>query len=237
MAEGRVVVVDNTFATPSVQRPLELGATAVVHSTTKYLGGHSDVVGGAVIAADGGAARAGPVRPELGRRGAGPVRLLPRPSRACGRWRCGSTATAENGRAVSRVAGRCARRRGGALARVRRHGLVPPPRGDWGRRADRALRARRVARRGRVADRGAAGDDPPIGRGLGRGGPRRPRQALMRDRGRRGPDRRPRHGLSRADPRAAGRGRIASRCAQPVANRTKASQAGFAEPSSARRPA
>jgi cystathionine gamma-synthase len=44
------VVVDNTFATPVVQRPLELGATAVVHSTTKYLGGHSDVVGGAVIA-------------------------------------------------------------------------------------------------------------------------------------------------------------------------------------------
>jgi cystathionine gamma-synthase len=51
-AEGRMVVVDNTFATPIVQRPLELGATAVVHSTTKYLGGHSDVVGGAVITAD-----------------------------------------------------------------------------------------------------------------------------------------------------------------------------------------
>ena len=46
------MVVDNTFATPIVQRPLELGATAVVHSTTKYLGGHSDVVGGAVICAD-----------------------------------------------------------------------------------------------------------------------------------------------------------------------------------------
>ncbi len=51
-ADGRPVVVDNTFATPVVQRPLELGATAVVHSTTKYLGGHSDVVGGAVISAD-----------------------------------------------------------------------------------------------------------------------------------------------------------------------------------------
>jgi cystathionine gamma-synthase len=45
------VVVDNTFATPIYQRPLEAGATAVVHSTTKYLGGHSDVVGGAAIAA------------------------------------------------------------------------------------------------------------------------------------------------------------------------------------------
>jgi cystathionine gamma-synthase len=52
-AAGEVpVVVDNTFATPIVQRPLENGAAAVVHSTTKYLGGHSDVVGGAVICGD-----------------------------------------------------------------------------------------------------------------------------------------------------------------------------------------
>jgi cystathionine gamma-synthase len=49
---GALVAVDNTFATPAVQRPLELGADAVVHSTTKYLGGHSDVVGGAVVVAD-----------------------------------------------------------------------------------------------------------------------------------------------------------------------------------------
>ena len=47
-----IVAVDNTFATPVVQRPLELGADAVVHSATKYLGGHSDVVGGAVVVAD-----------------------------------------------------------------------------------------------------------------------------------------------------------------------------------------
>jgi cystathionine gamma-synthase len=46
---GALVAVDNTFATPVVQRPLELGADAVVHSATKYLGGHSDVVGGAVV--------------------------------------------------------------------------------------------------------------------------------------------------------------------------------------------
>jgi cystathionine gamma-lyase len=45
-AAGAFVVVDNTFATPYLQRPLELGADLVVHSTTKYLGGHSDVVGG-----------------------------------------------------------------------------------------------------------------------------------------------------------------------------------------------
>jgi cystathionine gamma-synthase len=47
-----LVAVDNTFATPAVQRPLELGADFVVHSTTKYLGGHSDVVGGVAIAVD-----------------------------------------------------------------------------------------------------------------------------------------------------------------------------------------
>jgi cystathionine gamma-synthase len=45
-AAGALVVVDNTFATPYLQRPLELGADIVMHSTTKYLGGHSDVVGG-----------------------------------------------------------------------------------------------------------------------------------------------------------------------------------------------
>jgi len=45
-AAGAFVVVDNTFATPYLQRPIELGADVVVHSTTKYLGGHSDVVGG-----------------------------------------------------------------------------------------------------------------------------------------------------------------------------------------------
>jgi cystathionine gamma-synthase len=46
---GATVVVDNTFATPYLQRPLEWGADVVVHSMTKYLGGHSDVLGGAVV--------------------------------------------------------------------------------------------------------------------------------------------------------------------------------------------
>ncbi len=49
---GARLVVDNTFATPYLQRPLTLGADVVVHSTTKYLGGHSDVVGGAVVTSD-----------------------------------------------------------------------------------------------------------------------------------------------------------------------------------------
>jgi cystathionine gamma-synthase len=51
-AVGALVVVDNTFATPYLQRPLALGADLVVHSTTKYLGGHSDVVGGFVATDD-----------------------------------------------------------------------------------------------------------------------------------------------------------------------------------------
>jgi len=49
---GALLAVDNTFASPYLQRPLEFGADIVVHSTTKYLGGHSDVIGGAVIARD-----------------------------------------------------------------------------------------------------------------------------------------------------------------------------------------
>ena len=49
---GALLVVDNTFASPYLQNPLALGADVVVHSTTKYLGGHSDVVGGAVVVAD-----------------------------------------------------------------------------------------------------------------------------------------------------------------------------------------
>lgn len=49
---GTRLVVDNTFASPRLQQPLEHGASVVVHSTTKYLGGHSDVVGGAVVTSD-----------------------------------------------------------------------------------------------------------------------------------------------------------------------------------------
>ncbi|WP_412067902.1 cystathionine gamma-synthase [Rubrivirga sp. IMCC43871] len=51
---GVAVAVDNTFASPYLQRPLELGADLVIHSTTKYIGGHSDVVGGAVMTSDDG---------------------------------------------------------------------------------------------------------------------------------------------------------------------------------------
>jgi cystathionine gamma-synthase len=58
LAHGRdaLLVVDNTFATPYLQRPLGSGADVVIHSTTKYLGGHSDVVGGFVATSDDGLA-------------------------------------------------------------------------------------------------------------------------------------------------------------------------------------
>ncbi|MCM3884030.1 cystathionine gamma-synthase [Frankia sp. R82] len=49
---GALLAVDNTFASPYLQQPLALGADVVVHSTTKYLGGHSDIVGGAIVTAD-----------------------------------------------------------------------------------------------------------------------------------------------------------------------------------------
>jgi cystathionine gamma-synthase/cystathionine gamma-lyase len=51
-AKGMLMVVDNTFASPALQRPLEFGASIVLHSTTKYLNGHSDVIGGAVVTRD-----------------------------------------------------------------------------------------------------------------------------------------------------------------------------------------
>jgi cystathionine gamma-lyase len=54
---GAVVAVDNTFATPALQRPVELGADIVLHSTTKYLGGHSDIIGGALVFAKRATAR------------------------------------------------------------------------------------------------------------------------------------------------------------------------------------
>ena len=53
-AANVLLVVDNTFASPYLQQPLALGADVVVHSTTKYMGGHSDVVGGALVASDAG---------------------------------------------------------------------------------------------------------------------------------------------------------------------------------------
>lgn len=63
-ARGIIAVADNTFASPWVQRPLELGFDIVVHSTTKYLNGHSDVIGGVAVVS--GDERLAPVREQLG---------------------------------------------------------------------------------------------------------------------------------------------------------------------------
>ena len=75
---GILVVVDNTFATPWIQRPLELGADIVMHSATKFLNGHSDMVGGVAVVGDAELARAHRLPAERDRRGRRPVRQLPR---------------------------------------------------------------------------------------------------------------------------------------------------------------
>ena len=75
---GIVAAADNTFASPYVQRPLELGFDVVVHSTTKYLNGHSDMVGGVAVVGDNEElARAARLPAERGRRDPGAVRQLP----------------------------------------------------------------------------------------------------------------------------------------------------------------
>ena len=66
---GALLVVDNTFASPYLQQPLALGADVVVHSTTKYMGGHSDVVGGALVLADDELAEERGLPPERDGRG------------------------------------------------------------------------------------------------------------------------------------------------------------------------
>ena len=72
---GALLVVDNTFASPYLQQPLTLGADVVVHSTTKYSGGHSDVVGGALVVRDLDAGREGRLPPERDGRRRRAVRL------------------------------------------------------------------------------------------------------------------------------------------------------------------
>ena len=116
-AAGAILVVDNTFATPYLQHPLDLGADAVVHSTTKYLGGHSDVVGGFVGTNDPTIAERlyflqkslgavpGPFDSWLVLRGI--KTLAVRMRRHC-----------ENARAIAAWLERAARRRAGALPRA-----------------------------------------------------------------------------------------------------------------------
>ena len=188
-----LVAVDNTFATPVYQRPLELGADAVIHSTTKYIGGHSDVVGGATVVREPAlhdaikfvqnaiGAVPGPLDAFLVHRGIRTLHLRMR-------------AHTENARAVSEWL-----RTVDDVSDVRWPGFSgmvsfrhPDANADRGRHG--GVLARRVARRRRVAARGPAGDDAPVGRGLGRGRPARPDPAELRDRGPRRPRRGPRAG-------------------------------------------
>ena len=82
---GALLVVDNTFASPYLQNPLALGADVVVHSTTKYIGGHSDASGGAIVLnddADGGEDRLRAVRRRRRVRADGGLADHPRPEDA-----------------------------------------------------------------------------------------------------------------------------------------------------------
>ena len=122
-----LVAVDNTFATPANQQPLALGADFAVHSTTKYLGGHSDTVGGRRRDQGRGLGGAAALRAERRRGGPRALRLLPRPSRP-------ADAAPAHGRARGLRGGL---RRGPAggpaderrpLARLQRDGELPAPR-------------------------------------------------------------------------------------------------------------
>ena len=180
-AVGAMLVVDNTFASPYLQRPLELGADVVLHSTTKYLGGHSDVVGGFVATNDPTIAeRLFFLQKSLGAV-PGPVRLVARAARDQDARTADAPALRERARRrrvprasttrSSRSSTPACRSHPGheiaraADARLRRHGLVPRRVGGGG--ASSSSRARRsgargVARRRRVDDRGAGADDARV---------------------------------------------------------------------------
>ena len=207
---GALLVVDNTFASPYLQRPLTLGADVVVHSTTKYLGGHSDVVGGALVTRDAALGE----RLAYNHNAMGAVAapfdswLVLRSLKTLGvrmdRHSANAARVVEflldspEGRvgALPRAAlAPRARRRGEADVRLRRDGLVPAE-GRRGRRAEglrprAAVHAGRVAGRRRVADRAPGPDDPRQRRRLAARGARRPGAAVGRHRGRRRPARRP----------------------------------------------
>ena len=215
------MVVDNTFATPYLQQPLTLGADIVVHSATKYLGGHSDVVGGFLAVDDD----------ELGERlrftqnAAGAVpspfdcylvlrgvkTLAVRMDRHC-----------ENARAVvDLLVGHPAVERvlypqlpdhpghAAAAKQMRDFGGMVSFTVAAGMEAamtvaasTETVHARRVARRGREPDRAPGRDDPRVGRRFTAGGARQPRPPVGRHRGRHRSRRRPRPGTRppEADP-------------------------------------
>ena len=214
---GLRLVVDNTFASPYLQQPLALGASVVVHSTTKYLGGHSDVVGGALVTSDedlaadlarlqnGMGAVPGPFDCFLTTRGIKTLAL--RMERHCDNAERVVEAL-EAHDAVSSVLYPGLGAHPGhetAAKQMRRFGGMVSIRMAGGEAAARALCAgdagvhpRRVAGRRGVADRAPGRDDARVDGGLAARGLRRPGAALGGHRGRRRPRRRPAAG-SRVD--------------------------------------
>ena len=114
---GARLVVDNTFASPYLQPPLALGADVVLHSTTKYIGGHSDVVGGALITSDDELAEQLRVHPERGGLGARAVRRVAHAARRQDARRAHGAAQRQR-RAGRRRCCRAPRGRAGASTRA-----------------------------------------------------------------------------------------------------------------------
>ena len=214
-AVGAIVVVDNTFASPYLQQPLALGADVVVHSTTKYLGGHSDVLGGAVDPErrDAGGGETSPRRSRSCSSGSARCRArwMPgSPSAASRRSRCAWTGTRRTPRRSPRsssgtrsstrvyypglpdhpgheLAARQMKSFGGMISVQ----LADGPTARQVRRVDEAVPARGVARRRRVAGLLPGRDDARLGEGHAARGARERGAAVGRHRGRRRPARRP----------------------------------------------
>ncbi len=202
---GARLVVDNTFASPYLQAPLSLGADLALHSTTKYLGGHSDVVGGAVITDDGAldeqvgflqngaGAVPGPFDAWLTLRGI--KTLSVRMERHCDNAERVAAALAAHPRVTGvrypglpehpghEVAAKQMRRFGDGVL----HGRGRCRCRIRGLQADPTVRPRRVTGWGGVADRAPGPDDARLHCRLAARGSRRPGPALGGHRGRRGP--------------------------------------------------
>ena len=203
-AAGAKTLVDNTFASPALQQPLALGADIVLHSTTKYIGGHSDVVGGALVTDDeelddafaflqnGAGAVPGPFDAYLTMRGLKTLSLrMQRHSENAAQV---AEFLSEHpaidtvlypglpshpghdvaARQMSGFGGMVSVRLGGGMEAAQR--LVRP---------HRDLHPRRVARRRGVPDRASRRDDARLDGGLAAGGARRSGPAVRRHRGRR----------------------------------------------------
>ncbi len=202
---GAKVLVDNTFASPALQQPLTLGADIVLHSTTKYIGGHSDVVGGALVTNDEELDAAFGFLQNGAGAVPGTVRCLSDDARtqdvavadaAAQRERRGGGRVPGGQPSVSRVlypglpdhpghdvAARQMRGFGGMIS-VRMAGGIEAARQLCSRTGD--FHPRRVTGWGGIADRASGCDDARVHGGLATGGARRPGAAVGGHRGCRG---------------------------------------------------